>query len=334
MKARSTAIPPPGFRFRWEVPDGGFQWDETARVQRIPQSKGGDDPPFLITARRRNRFRAYRPLEEVPDLYLKLAQLYNAEDLRTAIVDLANRYGPLGIEVPLYNPDLAKQESFHGEPLRVWGDEIGTLRTILNIWKWAQQGGENKLGRYIVWTDQHQSVTLVLNLVRAEVSEKVRRQLLQLMNKRLSPSPPLLDEHVVPSFRHLAGAARPYPHVFRTWKTGSMIEPARFAVCQIVNEKLRGNASPQLLIQEDGTAKPHAVPHNLLAAIWVQMRDVISGKKRFIECEVCGGEIDVTDGRSSKRMHTSCSQRERIRRFRQKQKREGEKRDGKKARSK
>jgi hypothetical protein len=60
------------------------------------------------------------------------------------------------------------------------------------------------------------------------------------------------------------------------------------------------------------------VPDTLLATMWFQLYQILSGHKKLKRCLVCQQLMDVTDCRRSKRKHDHCSKRERMRKYEEK----------------
>jgi hypothetical protein len=106
------------------------------------------------------------------------------------------------------------------------------------------------------------------------------------------------------------------------WRHGDVLGPARLFLIEEVNLMLAGKTSAQLLLNRDGTVQPHNAPVSLLAAIWLQFSEIVSGKRIERRCEICNKELDATENRKHKRMHSVCSQRVRMSKYRSKGKQE------------
>lgn len=69
----------------------------------------------------RNAWRGYKPLEEVPDLFLKFARLHEAADLEAAALDWSRKYGVVGDHTAdLIRPDRMSLSCFKEEAKRAW----------------------------------------------------------------------------------------------------------------------------------------------------------------------------------------------------------------------
>jgi hypothetical protein len=115
---------------------------------------------------------------------------------------------------------------------------------------------------------------------------------------------------------------------FRMWKNGETIGPAKLYLLTEVNRSLLKLTSAMVLLNGDGSINLYGGPDTLLAAMWLQVAELITGKKIEKRCRICKDILDVTNSRRHKQVHEVCSLRERMRRYRK------GKSDGKKARSK
>jgi hypothetical protein len=73
-----------------------------------------------------------------------------------------------------------------------------------------------------------------------------------------------------------------------------------------------------LFTAADGSLKRYSrCPSTLLTAMWLQFHRLVTGERRFRTCDICKRLMDVTDNQANKRVHQSCSLRERARRLRE-----------------
>jgi hypothetical protein len=79
----------------------------------------------------------------------------------------------------------------------------------------------------------------------------------------------------------------------------------------IANQKLSTLCRPVLRLHASGRHTGHATSQNLLGCIWLQFYLMAIGQLKLRRCTVCGGEMDVSSSRSSRRMHTRCSRNKR-----------------------
>ena len=62
--------------------------------------------------------------------------------------------------------------------------------------------------------------------------------------------------------------------------------------------------------------KQGQVPENLLAAMWYQFLQTITGEKKFKRCAVCNNWEDVTYKKATWKQHPECGNRKRVNRYR------------------
>lgn len=103
-----------------------------------------------------------------------------------------------------------------------------------------------------------------------------------------------------------------------TYKRGDVVGIAKLFIVEEYNSRMDQMASPILLLDLQGKLKPHISPGSLLAAIWLEFGELASGVRKQAACESCGRVMDVTGNRSHKRIHTNCSLRLRMARYRKK----------------
>jgi hypothetical protein len=155
----------------------------------------------------------YRPIDEVPDLFLRFARLYGESDFNKAALDFANKYGlptgadeepaPLGragFETDALNWSLAQ---FRHEAQRAWviialyeavlNDEDQTVRKLL-----AEHGDIKPFKRWLSYLElipaEHQNLALALGLECAvEATKEIvhkycRQQIMLSMDRHTRPS--------------------------------------------------------------------------------------------------------------------------------------------------
>lgn len=73
---------------------------------------------------------------------------------------------------------------------------------------------------------------------------------------------------------------------------------------------------------------PLIKPNSLLAAMWYQLSEEISGNRKYKQCEFCHKWQDVTDNNENWRYHADCAAKKRINHYRSKKKGEHKKNGG------
>jgi hypothetical protein len=86
----------------------------------------------------------------------------------------------------------------------------------------------------------------------------------------------------------------------------------------MINKKLAGVASLCLLLNRQGVPQGFVRPHNLLAAMWVQLYQAVQGQRRIVACKYCHKLMDVTGQRASKTTHERCALNAKMNRYRKK----------------
>jgi len=172
----------------------------------------------------------------------------------------------------------------HGEEdVWTWLGEATILRRAFRLWDLIDTGENRELAKLIEWQDS--SVLLKIDGLKFPIANWLE-----------------------------------YGDWVPKWKRGDVLGPAKLWIIRSYNEKMIGKASPTVLLSATGEFKPYTTPLNLLAAMWALYGKVITGNRRERPCEICGERLDVTENRKHKRVHDSCSLRERMKRYRLKKK--------------
>ena len=195
------------------------------------------------------------------------------------------------------------------------------MRMLWHVWQWVQRRDTGKLGQHIIWIDRNR-VRFTFIMIGKEI-EPGRFYLTRLEDlkyrAREEKRPALmLDEPI-------ADARDQYRELFKRWKYGEVLAPARLYLTEQINKKMKklaGNLSLRLFMDEKEELRGFIVPYSLLAAMWLGLYQAITGERRVRQCEICGEYMDVTENRKTKRMHDRCSQRVRTARSRRKKRQE------------
>ncbi len=184
------------------------------------------------------------------------------------IESFANSFGWLGVgEAIIYKGNGTAM--IVGESFLRWELEIRLLKTISQLWEWTKEENEEKLKKSITW-----------NKSNVYFQNAFFKQL-------------------------IAGYGMKRPEFFNVWTYGDLYGPAQVFIQEVLNEKLK-EIHPRLLFNKDGNLQEYIYPKTLIAAIWYQFFQVITGQKKFIRCEICNEWMDVTEKRSDKTQHTKC----------------------------
>ena len=271
------------FYFRWWIPDGGYEWDWAAQ----PETTLGADPshggPYLVPHRQSKEDKVYFPLDDWkkdgPPLFRIFADL---DGTSRDILAFANTYGGLGIGQPIYGGEAGNNIRL-GESIVRWNQEIQDMREVVEVWDCLKMGKPAELKHMLRWD----------KVAEAVLFEKanMRRRLADAMHVRSD-----LYRAIIPSPKWMA----------------------RGYILERVNGKLRGEASPRLILNHHRELTPYWAPHNLLAALWLQLFQATTGQRPLQRCIHCHQWMDVSGYRKNKRAHARCIYREKTNRYRQK----------------
>jgi hypothetical protein len=245
--------------------------------------------------------RHYRPLTGKDSLYRTLAAVSPTAE---GILDFARRYGRLGEGVEAFGT-LPDGSHVTVEPLGAWRRTITWLGEAVRLWDLAQAEDRAGLSKVIRWGR------------KGAVRYQAPRDLLLRLHGYL-PSP---EVRTLLEGMHTIAAADYNPDLFSTFTQGDVVDPARCFVLRIVNDFLDRTAQPALLW--DGKHKRVLLrhyPRSLLGAIYLQFSTAILSGRETRMCSVCQRYFEVT-ALASRNDRLTCSNRCRVRAYRDRQQR-------------
>lgn len=242
------------------------------------------------------------------EAYLDFEQLAPERD---AIISFANSHGWLGfsdcIHAPEVDPvkagclgasipvrhngttrsEISYRYVVHGESLSRWKLEIEDYRAHFGLWRAVKNKDIRQLSK-VVRRHRNGNFTFRWGRSKGNISERN----------------PDFDIHKFPP--------------------NSLIEPAKALVIQRINTKLNDTVLVGVRFTETARdpfrVEPYVVAKTLLASIWLQFSALLTGVRAYKACAICGRPMDVSEcaRMGSKRVHTSCSNRTRMARYRHK----------------
>jgi hypothetical protein len=266
-------------KFEWYVFEDGFEWKRCT-------VKDGPTLSFLCPKNGGRAQTAYDPLAHT-ELFDQFSRLYSPESIMT----FADKYGWLGLHGN-YGPEY---DGCYGEARVEWTHQISEMRIVLELWDLIQAEDVRALKEFIHWRERHVEFCC---------------RLLEGGGIRGCPKVPKTG------FRFDIIAQDGFGRHFPTWKRGEVLRPATLFVATTVNGALRRQISSTAVFDKDGALRPYYSPTCLLAALWLQVYQQITGQTKFRRCGICGSRMDVTNNRSHKRVHDRCSHRMRMQRYR------------------
>lgn len=269
--------------FVQRVPDKGFEWRSDFTVQ-------GEKPPFLMIHPDAKMRDSIEILSDEPgggddrkSTGLLFEQFAQLEGNPKAILGFANKWGWLGAR-DRGGADLRE----HGESLWEWKQAIKDFHNAYMLWRLIEKAD----GKVIVERiDDRIAVTIVHG-----GRFLLYRQQHELLFRRLDSNRRDRQQD-----RQLA---------------------VRVALVQQVNNHLKNNTSPYLVLNRNGDINPQPSirPNNLLTAIWLQLHQALLGWRKYHPCIHCTRLVDVTDYRSTKKAHPKCVRKIKTARYRKRRK--------------
>ena len=303
------------FDFEWGVDPAGYEWHEgknsfeadniavddsyagllsklrkypgvkvEAKPENRPRRAYGNltdmfkDVQGIHLVARGTSVRVYRPLQENEGLFRDFSQIHSEK----SVLQFADKYGLLfdvfgeGDSETSSNTDklLASIELSFGTSLKRWRREAGDLAVLVKLWDAISERKLDVLRSIIIWTENDE--------VRYEVKTPKNHNRRSL--NRDSPD---------------AG--------FQPFKRGDLLAPARYALQYELNERLADMpTAPRLVWTPDNDQQMVFRPPNLLAAMWLQFAQAITGPYQLRKCAGCGRYFQVGPGASRRADALTC----------------------------
>jgi hypothetical protein len=251
------------FTFRWWVDSAGHEW-----------KKGAASPKDLLLVARNvpgSPLKLYYPLEKYPGLFRDFSVLRGKDD----ILQFANLYGTLfhggySSKGRAQGGTLGKDPigKLFGTSLAQWEWEIADMRILVHLWESIVDRNVKELAHIVTW-ERDGSVGYKIDAPR-------RKPNVWLW---------------VPSF------GSPLPDVF---KPGDILLPARYALQAEINARLAnpeiGLSVPCLNWTPDLKQRITITPPNLLAGMWLQFAQTVTGNYLLKRCQGCGNYFQAGPG--------------------------------------
>lgn len=285
--------------FKWEKARGGYEIRQAVNIGgdsdyhdwfNFGDENDQNTAPFIIQKEKVDTMATIEPLTESPALFAEFAGLdYNDA---AAIIAFANHHGPL---LP------PNWRSYVGEKLAIWQNEIAIMKEAFELWQWAINGDTEKLAR-VITIKKHETPLKLTNsatLVGTEIS-------------RISGN----------GGKHYLNCDDSF---LRRLTPGDLVLPAKALVQAAINDYLsrlpfnwifEPPVMAQLLFNDHSELEQCLIPTALLAAMWLQFAQHVSGEKKIRRCEICNQWADVTDCRENWTSHELCVNRDKVRKHR------------------
>ncbi len=301
--------------FEMLIPVDGYCWTEDARPSRSLGKANADklgSAPYMVMKAPAHwgaaPIAAERcfPLQSTPQLFQLFRDVHLDGD---SILSFANRYGWIGEtgrvdQGKLWIPAVT---------LHHWQQEIQTLVVAHFLWDCVQRDDRRTLRQHFTWDRARFDVRLSIGILGREILPKSHPSMLAQDNL------PAMSQPFRTFERWMIDAANVEVLKAIGWRRDEVLGPARLAVMNLVNPRLAAYCHPHLYLDKGGKPVGHLTPMNLLGCIWLQFYLTMIGRLKLRLCTVCKKAMDVSDSRSTRKMHDQCSKRERMRRYRLKQ---------------
>lgn len=295
--------------FQWAVYKAGYRW---ARYNEIANPELNVEEaeysgPFLVIPsvvrevppgrpwRHSKKHIPYatsdaRYYSPIPGTFMTFAQL---EPNTESVLAFASRYGHLGVERFLGDITQDGRESkVIGEPFLAWRQEIEVMKHALDAWDMSRKNLVGKLRRHV-----HRERGNVEYDPLTDVPEK-GRPIWSLPTRIPTPN------RVSPDLGEVLGG----------FSDGKI---ARLYMQSQIDMRLSKHCALAMIADADYSGlRLHAVPRNLLGALWLQFAFAVSGSSNLRKCKMCPTWFEVSSG--ARRPHSIyCSDACKVRGYRE-----------------
>lgn len=253
-------------QFEWSTPEEGHRWVEATKPNASDLSAPDEPVGQCLVENASPRRRVYQPLKLPKLLCSRFAAI---EPSPEEIMEFANEFGRLG--APVAQTVKSNSRFMQGESFLAWRDQIRRMRRALDIWQAVKERDLDALETHIVWRE----------------GEVYYQSHLHLLKKKRPPS----------DARWTSIASQELqPELFSSLQEGDVFVPAQLWLQSEVNQGLKGGAWSRLLWESEGFSSLglFIVPRSLIAALWLQLAQAISGNRELRSCPACEEWFEIT----------------------------------------
>jgi hypothetical protein len=249
---------------------GSRVWEvcEEYELRRVAEAPEGDTlacllvPTYSSEPPNFDKWRSYEPLEDTPDLFLRFARLYRADDPVQAMVEWVRRYGSLEHGQPPWRSG-APQDA------RQFGEAVGRAAGVLALYE-AVLNGDGEKARSVA-LDEYPFVGVWGTLYNAWSNKLTHTDRGFVVNK--------ISELIEKIYG------------------GDYLRYALAAAADEVERMVSSYCSPALRVEE-GARDPSGVAaqwtfHSLLGAMYLQMYWLMAAGGNVARCEYCSRIISL-----------------------------------------
>ncbi len=235
-----------------------FQWRTDSAGYEWQKGAAASGPRLVARDVPGSSMRTYSPLADYPGLFRDFSVLQGKDGIR----QFADSYGTL---LPARYPSTDRPSLHH---LRHWEYEIEDMRVLVRLWDSIVDCNLKELVNIVEW-ESGGGVGYKIDAPRRKVDVWLW----------------------LPSF------GSPLPDLF---KPGDFLLPARYALQAEINARLTdpeiGLCVPRLTWTPDLNQRITITPPNLLAGMWLQFAQAVTGNYLLKRCPGCGNYFQAGPG--------------------------------------
>jgi hypothetical protein len=291
--------------FHWFVQPGAYRWGAGA-VFGDEAEYPGEVPPALgvgyYPAPKAGRLRRYAPLVERTGLFRVFGETAPTEQ---GALGFADRFGlllsartyqkPLGrTRGPAAGEAVVEALAPHAERLKLWREEILTMRHAIVVWQRLEAGEHAELGRHLRWERDAAGLRAVLFDTHPGLA--------------VGAGPPTPDLRIREAIADRDEGA----DWLARFRPGEPALPAAAWLGRLINRRVGGKLTAGFALDASGRLSLAIRPENLLQAMWLQFGLAVCQHKDYRRCAVCQDwfELSPEVARTNRRFcSVSCKNR-------------------------
>jgi hypothetical protein len=291
--------------FYWYVQPGAYCWGAGAVFGDETEYPPGEIPPALgvgyYPAPKAGRLRRYAPLVERTGLFRVFGETAPTE---RAVYAFVGRFGHL-LSARTYRKPLGRTRgpageavvealAPHAERLKLWREEILTMRHAVTVWQRLEAAEHAKLERHLRWERDVAGLRAIVFDTHPDLA--------------VGAGPPAPDLRICEAIADRDEGA----DWLARFRPEEPALPAAAWLGRLINRRVGGKLTAGFTLDVSGRLSLAIRPENLLQAMWLQFGLAVCEHKTYRRCAVCQDwfELSPEVARTNRRFcSVSCKNR-------------------------
>ncbi len=301
-----------------------YYWEETYSPR--PQNRNNEDidafGPFLVRTPE-SIIGFTHPLhtestsrEDSPVIF----SFAHSQKTKEAYLEFACKHGHLGSRVPLFS-SIDSKNAIWGESFLFWRRQQWLLKNALRLWDWIKFNDVKNLARVINWVERDN-----YKIVKYQLGSPKEIDIFTSGRNHWSGYQYIIGSSYLMPFwddekkEHHILHGEMYIGYQKDCIPGDLKIPAIRLLQEIINTQTAEFRTSIVLYWDEqrNCYTQRLIPSSLLAAMWYQLSQYVSGERQIKQCIICHQWVDVTNvkGKESWTKHRECANWDRVTKLR------------------